>query len=90
MNKITQKYSVKSVTLVDTGAAISVVHENFISKIVSISKIIKNLPFYNASGEKMGTNKFATFSVQIANTDKIFKIVNALVVNEKSVASSSI
>ena len=85
-NKSQGKYLSKISCMIDTGAAISVVHEKWLE---NVSYEIVAGPgskiFVNASGEKMGTGKFASFKLKIPGAKRKLHVKRALVINDNSV-----
>ena len=76
--------------LIDTGAGISVVHESWLKchkyvEVAGSSKI-----YVNASGRKMGTDKFASFMLKTSFAKKNIQVKRALIINDVSVSPNQI
>ena len=89
-NKFTKTYQDVIDALIDTGAGISVVHENLLKLIESnVVTGFQNRSFVDASGKKMGSGKFVSLEL-LMPSNKIMKIDKALVIDNPNVPANQI
>ena len=85
-NKSQEKYIEKISCMIDTGAAISVVHDKWLENVKhEVVAGPNSKVFVNASGKKMGNGKFANFKLKIPGARKKLFIKKALVIDDNTV-----
>ena len=83
--------------LVDTGAGVSVVTENFLQTIKHSRREVKDRKFFAANGKPIGNDLFATFDLEVPALKgkgykgrKFIRIIDALILNDRNVPFSNI
>ena len=90
INKFSNNSQVSIDAVIDTGAGISVVHEKWLEKVQFESVTGSGKVYVNASGQRMGTNKFVSFKLSLPGCSVPFIVDRALVINDTTVAPTQL
>jgi len=77
-------------TLLDSGAAVSVVHESLLEGLVHTTFFDDSKKYVAANGEQLGSGWFAKFDVNLSSSNFVIHVAKALIQSKKGVPKNHV